>query len=148
MIHTPAWKSYRNVATQTASPGQLVLMLYEGAIRFSERALAGFDCEDPLEFNQTINNNILRAQAIIHELDAALDLERGGPFASNLHALYVYLDRCLQESNVQKQASGLREVICRITVLRDAWAEMLQKQTAHQEQEKQEFAPMAVGEFA
>ena len=51
------WKSYRQVATQTASPGQLVLMLYEGAIRFLERARLGFAQEDPAEFNLTINNN-------------------------------------------------------------------------------------------
>ena len=71
-------KSYQTIATQTASPGQLVLMLYEGAIRFLERALAGFEHTDPLDFNQTINNNILCAQAIIHEMNANLNMEAGG----------------------------------------------------------------------
>ena len=59
------WKSYRQVATQTAPPGQLVLMLFEGAIRFLDRALIGFTKEDPAEFHQTINNNIIRAQEIV-----------------------------------------------------------------------------------
>ena len=48
-------RSYRTIATQTAPPGQLVLMLYDGAIRFLECALAAFEYEDPLEFNETIN---------------------------------------------------------------------------------------------
>ena len=68
------WQSYRQVATRTASPGQLVLMLYEGAIRFLERAQAGFQLEDPVEFNTTINDNILRAQDIIRELDFSLNV--------------------------------------------------------------------------
>ena len=49
---------------QTAPPGQLVVMLYDGAIRFLERANVGFQHDDPLEFNATINNNVLRAQEI------------------------------------------------------------------------------------
>ena len=44
------WQSYRQVSTQTASPGQLVLMLFDGAIRFLDRALEGFELEDPVEF--------------------------------------------------------------------------------------------------
>ena len=61
------WQSYRKVATQTASPGHLVLMLYDGAISFLERALTGFNHGDPVQFHQTINNNIVRARAIVHE---------------------------------------------------------------------------------
>src|ERR1039458_4898566 len=62
-------RSYQTIATQTAPPGQLVLMLYEGAIRLLERAVAGFRHDDPLEFNATINNNVIRAQEILNELD-------------------------------------------------------------------------------
>jgi flagellar protein FliS len=119
------WQSYRQVATQTASPGLLVLMLYDGAIRFLERAVAGFSAEDPLEFNQTINNNILRAQEIIAELNNSLNLQDGGEFAHTLRRLYNYMDWRLQQSNLHKQESGIREVIGRLGVLRDAWAEML-----------------------
>jgi flagellar protein FliS len=122
------WQSYRQVATQTASPGQLVLMLYDGAIRFLERARQGFQSDDPLEFNQTINNNVLRAQAIINELSAALDLERGGQLAQTLRALYLYMDRRLQQANQHKQEQGINEVLRQLTVLRDAWAQMLRQQ--------------------
>ncbi len=123
------WQSYRQVATQTASPGQLVLMLFDGAIRFLERARQGFDYDDPLEFNLTINNNVLRAQAIINELNMALDLEQGGELAATLRRLYLYMDRRLQEANQHKQPDGILDVLRRLTILRDAWAEMLRQQT-------------------
>jgi flagellar secretion chaperone FliS len=128
MNHLNPWKSYRQVATQTAPPGQLVLMLYEGAIRFLDRALTGFSMDDPAESNETINNNILRAQDILHELDASLNLEAGGELANTLRRLYLYLDWRLEQSNLQKQSGGLEEAIRRLTVLRDAWAAMLNGQ--------------------
>ena len=122
------WQSYRQVATRTASPGQLVLMLYDGVIRFLERAKAGFQLDDPVEFNTTINNNILRAQDIIRELDCSLNSEQGGHLAVELHRLYDYFDRVLLEANLRKDATGINEVIQRTTVLRDAWAAMLLQQ--------------------
>ena len=122
------WQSYRQVATRTASPGQLVLMLYEGAIRFLERAEAGFQLEDPVEFNTTINDNILRAQDIVRELDFSLNVEAGGELATQLRRLYDYFDRTLLEANLRKDPAGIVEVIKRITVLRDAWATMLEQQ--------------------
>lgn len=122
------WQSYRQVATRTASPGQLILMLYDGAIRFLERAKAGFQLDDPVECNTTINNNILRAQDIIRELDFSLNAERGGDLAQELHRLYDYFDRVLLEANLRKDVGGVSEVIQRITALRDAWATMLTQQ--------------------
>lgn len=122
-----AWQAYRQVATQTASPAQVVLLLYNGAIRFLEQARLGFGFDDPKEFNETINNNILRAQAIINEMNQALNMAEGGEFAQKMRGLYDYLDRILQESNVGKTEPGIQEVIKHITVLRDAWAEMLQQ---------------------
>ena len=122
------WQSYRQIATRTASPGQLVLMLYEGAIRFLERAQAGFRLEDPVDFNTTINDNILRAQDIIRELDFSLNVEQGGELAIQLRRLYDYFDRLLLEANLRKDPAGIKEVINRITVLRDAWAAMLAQQ--------------------
>lgn len=127
MMHPNPWRSYQKVATQTATPGQLVLMLYEGALRFLEQARVGFSEEDPLLFHRTISNNILKAQAILQELDVSLDLDQGGEFSENLRSLYSYLDRRLQESNSRKEIAGIEEVIARITVLRDAWREMLSK---------------------
>jgi flagellar secretion chaperone FliS len=117
--------SYRRVAMQTAPPGHLVLMLYEGSIRFLDQALAGFGLEDPAEFNRTISNNVLRAQEIIRELDMSLNLAAGGELALQLRRLYDYFDRRLTESNVKKEADGIREIVSRVSELRNAWAKML-----------------------
>jgi flagellar protein FliS len=121
------WQSYRKVATQTASPAQLVLMLYEGAIGFLEKGLTGFNHADPLEFNLTISNNVLRAQAIIHEMNARLDMEQGGDIADNFRRLYNYFYRRLGEANVKKKKEPIEEVLLRLRVLRDSWAEMLHR---------------------
>lgn len=121
------WSSYRQVATQTATPGQLVLMLFDGAIRFLERARLGFAEPDPLEFNVAVNNNIQRAQAIIRELNNSLNVREGGEIATNFRRLYDYMDERLQESNFQKTEAGIDDVLRRLGILRDAWAEMLQR---------------------
>jgi flagellar secretion chaperone FliS len=129
MRTTNPWASYRQVATQTASSGQLVLMLFDGALRFLSRAAAGFAEEDPAVANETINNNVQRAQAIIMELNTSLNLAEGGQLAQTLRQLYNYFDRRLQHSNMTKTPDGIAEVSERVMVLRDAWAQMLQNQT-------------------
>src|SRR5271156_4401033 len=121
------WQSYRKVATQTAPPEHLVLMLYDGAISFLEMGLMGFNYSDPLEFNLTINNNVLRAQAIVYEMNARLDMEKGGEAAANFRRLYDYLYRRLQEGNVKKKKSPIEEVIRHLRALRESWAEMLHR---------------------
>lgn len=122
------WKSYRETATLTTPPGQIVLMLYEGAIRSLERSLPGFSNSDPAESNMTINNNLQRAHQIIRELNIALNMKQGGEFAENMRRLYNYFERRIWESNVKKNPAGVGEVIRHLNVLRDAWATMLSKQ--------------------
>ena len=122
------WKSYRQIATQTAPPGQLILMLFDGALRFLERGLLGFACNDPAEANMTIHNNFQRAQDIVRELNRALNLEQGGECAETFRRLYDYFERKIWESNVKKRPEGAREVIKHLTVLREAWATMLANQ--------------------
>ena len=120
--------SYRKIATLTAPPGQIVLMLYEGAIRSLERSLPGFDIKDPAEANMTIHNNLQRAQDIIRELNYALNMEAGGECAVTLRRLYEYFDRRLVESNLQKKSAGVQEIIQHVSELREAWATMLAQQ--------------------
>ena len=127
MISRNPLDSYRKVATQTASPGQLILMLYDGAIGFLEKALAGFNYTDPLLMNQTVNNNILRAQAIINEMNASLDMEKGDDIAVTLRRLYNYFYGRLREANFAKRKEPIEETIMRLQVLRDSWGEMLRR---------------------
>jgi flagellar protein FliS len=125
------WQSYRKVATQTASPAQLVLMLYDGAIGFLEKGLAGFALTDPLQRNLTISNNILRAQAIIHELNARLDMRNGLEAAVTFRRLYNYFHRQLQVGNLRKKKEPIEEVIGHLGGLRESWAEMLRRGTGN-----------------
>lgn len=120
------WQSYRTISTQTAPPEQLVLMLYDGALKFLEQGLTGFNYTDPLEFNQTINNNVMRAHAIIHEMNVRLDLEKGGEAAQNFRVLYNYFARRLLEGNMKKKKGPIEEVLRLLRTIRDAWSEMLQ----------------------
>jgi len=123
------WNSYRQVALQTAAPGQLVLMLLEGSIRSLDKAETGFAIEDPAESNEIIHNNIQRAQDILHELNMALNIQEGGKLAHTLRSLYEYMDRRLLESNTRKSIDGLVEVRKHLTTLRQAWYDMLHGNT-------------------
>jgi flagellar protein FliS len=139
------WNSYRQISAQTASPGQLVLMLYDGALRFLEKSLGGFGMEDPIEFNQTISNNVIRAQAIIGELNSTLNMQQGGQLAYTLRRLYVYMDDRLMESNLRKSPEGIRDTIRRLTILRDAWQEMLHQRTTESARETETESLFACG---
>lgn len=119
------WKSYHQVATQTAPPGLLILMLFDGAVGFLERGLTGFACGDPAEANMTIHNNFQRALDIVRELKRAVNQEDGGECAKTFHRLYDYFERKIIESNIRKRPDSAREVVGHLTVLRDAWATML-----------------------
>ena len=125
------WLSYRQVATKTATPGQLVLMLFDGALRFLDKALVGFDLDDPLDSNLAINNNILKAQEILRELNVSLNMEKGGEFATTMRRLYNYYDLQLSQSNLRKDPSGVELVIRLLSVIRGAWAEMLTGNSAN-----------------
>jgi len=119
------WKSYRQIATQTAPPGQLVLMLFDGALRSLDQALIGFNLTEIAERNAAIHNNVQRAIEIVRELNSSLDMEAGGQLAETLRNLYAYFENRLIESNLRKTRKGIDEVIPMIKDLRDAWFQML-----------------------
>lgn len=130
MYRPNKYQTYQANAVFTASPGQLVLMLFDGAIKFLHIALEGFKNQDPLDFNLTIHQNTQKAQAIIRELKACLDQEKGPEFADKMSALYDYFDRRLQQGNLKKERAPMEEVSRHLQILRDAWKEMLDKQSA------------------
>ncbi|MDB4485226.1 flagellar export chaperone FliS [bacterium] len=129
MLRSPL-QSYKTISLETAPPGQLVLMLFNGAIKFLERAKLGFGIEDPVEMNETVHNNITRAQDIINELNSTLNMDQGGEVAVVLRDLYVYLDNRLFESNIRKESQGVQEVIDRLGTVQAGWSEMLELESA------------------
>jgi flagellar protein FliS len=120
--------AYRANAVGSASPESLVVMLYDGAIRFLGAALRAFEHDDPLDFNLTVHTNITKTQEIIRELNHALDLENGGELGQSLTSLYYYFDQRLQEANIKKDRAIIEEILSRISELRDAWSKSLEKQ--------------------
>jgi len=122
-------RTYRANSILTASPGQLVLMLYDGALKSLALAREGFAIspDDPRRI-AIINEHLLKAQAILNELQSGLNLEAGGEFAQTMHRLYDYHTRRLIEANLRKQLAPVVEVERLVRELRDAWAQMLQQQ--------------------
>lgn len=127
MLAARKFDTYRTTAVQTATPGNLLLMLYDGANRFLSTAIDAFKQEDPLKFNLVIHQNITKAQAIICELQRALRPEGAGDLGTNLAQLYDYFNRRLQEANVKKDKGMIEEVRSRMSDLRDAWAQSYAK---------------------
>ena len=129
MVATGYARTYRANAILTASPGQLVLMLYDGALKAIALAREGFNApvDDPRRI-ETINQQLQKAQAIIAELQNGLNMEAGGDFASTMHRLYDYHNRRLLEANLRKQVEPVIEVERLLRELRDAWAQMLTQQ--------------------
>lgn len=122
-------KTYRANAVLTASPGQLVLMLYDGALKAMAIAQEAFSRpEDDTRRIEVINHQLLKAQSILLELQGGLNMEAGGEFAKTLYRLYDYHNRRLLEANVRKDPKIVAEVEGLVRSLRDAWAEMLTKQ--------------------
>jgi flagellar protein FliS len=122
--------SYQNVAVATASPGKLVLMLFDGALRFLHTAEDGFNVAGHRERIEIVHNNLLKAQNIISELQSCLNLRDGGDVANNLFRLYEFMNTRLREANVRKESENIRVVARLLGEIRDAWDQMLREQTA------------------
>ena len=120
-------RSYKSVAVTTATPGQLVLMLFDGAIRFLATAAHGFQLENTATRNEQIHNNLIKAQKILRELQCSLDLKSGGEFATTMFALYDFMLDQLQTANLAKDAAPIGTVERLLGEIRDAWAKMLQQ---------------------
>lgn len=120
-------KSYKSVAVTTATPGHLVLMLFDGALRFISTALHGFKVESIGVRNEQIHNNVVKAQRILRELQCSLNLKVEGEFAPRMFALYDFMLDQLQHANLTKEPTPIETVERLLGDIRDAWAKMLQQ---------------------
>lgn len=108
---------YQTAATGTAGPAQLVLMLYDGALVRLEIAGESITTGD-LDGAHTA---IIKAQAIVDELNVTLDVDKGGKVAANLRDLYLYCSSRLIDANIAKDVDIVTEVAGHLQGLRDAW---------------------------
>ncbi len=121
MIQNNQQDSYRKTQIDTASPEALILMLYDGALRFMTQAEEAFTAKS----NEQISNSLLRVQAIISELLTSLNKEKGGEIAINLERLYLFFLEKLTESNIKKDPEPMRQIKPLIEDLRSTWAEAM-----------------------
>lgn len=131
MINSP-YDKYRQSSVQTSTPAQLVLMLYDGAIRFIRAGLDGLKRDDL----EKTNINFGKAQTIISELMSTLDYSY--EISNNLYSLYEYTNFLLVEANIRKSPEKAEEAIGYLIDLRETWlqaskiaAGQLQPESAH-----------------
>jgi flagellar protein FliS len=113
------YQAYQTNAVQTASPEQLVVMLYDGCLKFLRRAEAAAQNGARPQCTQAVS----RATAIIMELNATLDMERGGEISTNLRSIYLFLNRHLLEASSECSPERIAQAIPMVADLREAFAQ-------------------------
>ena len=120
-------KSYRAAAISTATPSQLILMLFDGALRSMAIALNSFQEPNVIRRNEQIHNKLMNAHDIIQELQTSLDLKQPGDFPRRMWALYAFMMSQLRQANMRKDPEPILVVERLLRKIRDAWAEILER---------------------
>jgi len=110
-------QAYRQTEAQASSPLELVVMLYDGALRFTAEARQAIERGDIAARRTAVD----RALAIIIHLQSTLDLEQGGALAAELHRLYDYVSRRLLDASMQNAVVPLDEARTVLQSLREGW---------------------------
>lgn len=115
------YAQYQRSKILTASPAELTLMLYEGAIKFGNIAIDAIEAKDV----EKAHENIVKVQRIIQEFRATLNMKY--PVAQDFENVYSYLAARLVEANVKKDAEIMREVVEHLRTMRETWIEVMKK---------------------
>lgn len=115
------YAAYHNSKIMTASPAELTLMLYEGAIKFCNIAIVAIEQNDVMK----AHNNIRKVANIIGEFQATLN--RSYEVSKHFDEVYKYIQDRLIEANIKKDKEILEEVLEHLRVMRDTWKEVMQK---------------------
>ena len=134
MAYPNALSAYRETRIRTASQGQLIVMLYDEAVKQLDLALDVLAQEaggkrDPARIEKQ-NGAVVKAQEIVTELMASLDFDQGGEIAHNLFSLYNWFNRELLQANIARDAERIRAVRSMMDELRVAWHEVVAKTSA------------------
>ena len=119
-----AHSAYQTVQITTTDRGRLLLMMYEGAIKFLKQAKAGLEANDIAKFCRFL----AKAQAIIAELMNTLDFEKGGNIARDLDRLYDFMLFYLTEANLYRDAKRVTKVIGLIDTIYSAYKQIIEGQ--------------------
>lgn len=112
-------KQYQQTQIMTATPEKLLIMLYNGAINFLNKAKIYIDERD----YANANTFLLKAQAIISEFMNTIDWDPNPDFAQNLYSLYEFMNHTLVQANIQKDTGKIDTVIDLLKILKSAWEE-------------------------
>jgi flagellar secretion chaperone FliS len=112
--------AYQDTAVTTQNRGRLVVLLYEGAIKFLRLAIKEIEAQNWAEKGKYI----VRAIDIINELNNELNVEEGGEIAQNLRRLYAFMVRHLGQANIKQDAKMVQEVITILDELNQGWKEI------------------------
>jgi flagellar protein FliS len=118
-------EAYRQTEARSRSPLELVVMLYDGALRFVAEAIEADAGRQLARRGVAISKTL----AIVGELQSTLSMSSGGAVAEELDRLYSYLQGRLLEVSTKKDPTALPEVLKLLTTLRDAWAEVASQGT-------------------
>jgi len=131
LAYSNAVSTYKETKIKTASQGQLVLMLYEEAVKSLDRGLELLVLNTGGKRNpgniETISKSIIKTQEIITELTVSLDFDQGGEIAKSLFSLYVWFNKELLEANISQDVRRVTAVRNQLNELRSAWAEIAAK---------------------
>lgn len=111
---------YQDSSVTTQSRGRLIVMLYDGAVKFLRQAVAAMENDTPEAIAEK-GRCIMKAIAIIDELDISLELETGGQVAENLRSLYCFMRRHLSQAHIRSDANMVQDVIGLLEELNEAW---------------------------
>jgi len=123
----PADHIYKKQAIVTARPAKLIDLLFEGALQAIERAKNSAEDQNFIQRNENMNRYISKAQLIIRELQASLDLNTPGDLAPTLYRLYDYFCHLLIEANLKKSTEPLNEVQAHLAEIQQAWKTVLNR---------------------
>ena len=112
------YEAYHKVNINTADQRQLIMMLYDGALRYMKKSVTKIEQND----YEAAHNYLVRSREIVAELLATLRPEKGGQLGENLKKLYTYVFNRLVEANLLKDVGIVEEVIGIMTNLREGWA--------------------------
>jgi flagellar protein FliS len=134
LAYTNALSAYRETRVKTASQGQLIIMLYDEAVKHLDRGLELLGMnesgkKDPGKIEQ-VNKSILKTQEIITELMVSLDFEQGGDIARNLFSHYTWFNHELLEANIKQDLRRITVIRNMLNELRGAWSEIASKNPA------------------
>ena len=134
--NSQAAAAYKETSVKTASPGSLILMLYTEGIKEINLAISKMRVPKiPAKDIEAINNHIIKAQEIITELMAALDMDIGGEIAANLLSIYSYFNQQLLTANLKKDYKPLLDVSSMMQELYDVWKQIIESQPVPQRSE-------------